>query len=74
MRLSLRQLTVAPIVFVPYLGLEYPTVVKLAFIRAYDIEIGIIAALIASLMLWPYHARIQLLVTCAKVTDRLTTL
>lgn len=64
-------LTVPPILFVPYLRLEYDTVVKLAFVRAQDIEIGIVAALLVSNFLWPYHARVQLVATCAKASDRL---
>ncbi|KAK9893742.1 hypothetical protein P389DRAFT_107891 [Cystobasidium minutum MCA 4210] len=68
------QLTVPAILFVPYLNLEYSSVVKLAFLRAQDIEIGIVAALLLNTFLWPYHARVQLVTACAKATDKITKL
>jgi len=68
------QMTMPPILFIPYLGLEYSNIGELALTRAYDMEIGILAALVLNLLIWPYHARVQLVTTCAKVTDRLTNL
>lgn len=65
------QLTIPAILFVPYLGLNYDTAVELAFLRAQDIEIGIVSALLVNTFLWPYHARVQLITACAKATDRI---
>jgi hypothetical protein len=45
--------------------------VELAFLRAQDIEIGILSALLVNSFLWPYHGRVQLITACAKATDRL---
>lgn len=43
----------------------------LALLRVQNIEIGIVSALLLNILLWPYHAKIQLTVSCAKATDRL---
>jgi hypothetical protein len=43
----------------------------LALLRVQNIEIGIISALLLNILLWPYHAKVQLTVTCSKATDRL---
>ena len=61
------QLTAPAILLLPYLDLPYNTVVKLGLLRAQDVELGIVAALLLNITLWPYHARVQLVVTCAKV-------
>ena len=61
------QLTAPAILLLPYLDLPYDTVVKLGLLRAQDVELGIVAALLLNITLWPYHARVQLVVTCAKV-------
>jgi len=68
---TVAQLTLPSILFVPYLRLAYPSAVELAFIRAYDIELGIVGALIVSVVIWPYHANVQIVVSSAKATDRL---
>lgn len=47
---------------------------KLALLRVQDIEIGILAALLLNTLFFPYHAKVQLTINCAKATDRLVKL
>lgn len=46
----------------------------LALLRVQNIELGIVAALLLNIFLWPFHAKIRVVTTCAKATDKLTKL
>jgi len=63
--------TYALIPLIPYLGGEYKSVANLAWIRGYQITLGILAALILNLTLFPYHARVELIRHVSRGTSQL---
>ncbi|KAK0559063.1 hypothetical protein OC844_004678 [Tilletia horrida] len=64
-------LTFPIIALIPYLGLPYTSVALLAWERGFMVTIGILAALVVNLSLWPFHARVQLVLNIARATGRL---
>lgn len=52
--------TYSVVALIPYLNLEYQTVPKLGWNRGYQIFLGIVAAMLVNLTIWPYHARSKL--------------
>ncbi|KAL9939094.1 hypothetical protein V8E36_001907 [Tilletia maclaganii] len=64
-------LTFPIIALIPYLGLPYTSVALLAWERGFMVVIGILTALIVNLMIWPFHARVQLVLHIARATSRL---
>ncbi|KAG8735520.1 hypothetical protein FRC10_010422 [Ceratobasidium sp. 414] len=66
--------TIPPIIFSPYLGLDYTAVIDLAAIRGMQISIGIIGALLVNHFLFPRHCRVMFLSGMAQVLANLTQL
>lgn len=71
---GLSQLTLPSILFFDYLRLSNPGTAMLALLRVQNIELGIVAALLLNIVLWPFHAKTQVVVTSAKATDKITKL
>ncbi|KAL5635301.1 hypothetical protein ACGC1H_004175 [Rhizoctonia solani] len=61
--------TIPPILFVPYLNIGHASMPHLAGLRALQIAIGIIAALLINHILFPRHARVMFLSGMAKVLE-----
>ncbi|QRV99790.1 fusaric acid resistance-like protein [Ceratobasidium sp. AG-Ba] len=66
--------TIPPIIFSPYLGLDYTSVIGLAAIRGMQISIGIIGAILVNHFLFPRHCRVMFLSGMAHVLANLTQL
>ena len=67
-------ITVPIVALVPFLnkGTYHPGII--AVIRMYMICIGIVAALIVNIVVWPYHARVRLIVEISNTLNQLQTL
>ncbi|CAD6900590.1 unnamed protein product [Tilletia controversa] len=64
-------LTFPIIALIPYFQQIPSSVAILAWERGYMVVIGIIFALLINLLLWPFHARVQLVLHIARATGRL---
>ncbi|CAK9786611.1 hypothetical protein CC85DRAFT_191085 [Cutaneotrichosporon oleaginosum] len=66
-------ITLPPIVFLQYLGLtEGKSQIHIAWERFVEIVIGIAAAVIIGMWLWPIHARVQYFSAVADTMDQIT--
>ncbi|EUC59435.1 fusaric acid resistance-like protein [Rhizoctonia solani AG-3 Rhs1AP] len=61
--------TIPPVLFVPYLNIGHASMLHLAGLRALQISIGIIAAVLINHILFPRHARVMFLSGMAKVLE-----
>jgi uncharacterized membrane protein YccC len=73
LRADRRGVTLPPIVFLQYLGLtEGKTQFHIAWERFVEITIGIAAAVVIGMWLWPIHARVQYFSAVADTMDQIT--
>lgn len=72
-QLTDRGITLPPIVFLQYLGLTGgKTQFHIAWERFVEIVIGIAAAVVIGMWLWPIHARVQYFSAVADTMDQIT--
>ncbi|KAE8222433.1 hypothetical protein CF319_g4363 [Tilletia indica] len=64
-------LTFPIVALIPYLNLSTSSVAILAWERGFMVTIGIALALVVNLAIWPFHARVQLVLQIARATGRL---